>query len=135
MRPVSGTLSHQRPSYGPSGGSDEAAVAAVDWAACMLANRRKCGNGANRKWPTAKARPRNNFPILLPLTRPLPRGEGLGGGSYSSVGPNRSDRSSCLDVFYPGGRGSPAPVCLLYTSDAADDLLCVDLGGRRIIKK
>src|SRR5659263_768163 len=31
----------------------------------------------------------------------------------------------------PGWRGS----CLLYTSDAADDLLCVDLGGRRIIKK
>ena len=31
-----------------------------------------------------------------------------------------------------------APVlgsCLLYTSDAADDLLCVDLGGRRFIKK
>src|SRR5659263_624531 len=27
------------------------------------------------------------------------------------------------------------PYCLLYTSDAADDLLCVDLGGRRIIKK
>ena len=26
-------------------------------------------------------------------------------------------------------------VCLLYTSDAADDLLCVGLGGRRIIKK
>ncbi len=25
--------------------------------------------------------------------------------------------------------------CLLYTFDAADDLLCVDLGGRRIIKK
>ena len=25
--------------------------------------------------------------------------------------------------------------CLLYTSDAADDLLCVDLCGRRIIKK
>ena len=29
----------------------------------------------------------------------------------------------------------PALACLLYTSDAADDLLCVDLGGRRIIKK
>src|SRR5680860_546007 len=32
--------------------------------------------------------------------------------------------------------GMPMPklyVCLLYTSDAADDLLCVDLGGRRII--
>ena len=25
--------------------------------------------------------------------------------------------------------------CLLYTSDAADDLLCVVLGGRRIIKQ
>ena len=25
--------------------------------------------------------------------------------------------------------------CLLYTSDAADDLTCVDLGGPRIIKK
>ena len=28
-----------------------------------------------------------------------------------------------------------ATTCLLYTSDAADDLLCVALGGRRIIKK
>ena len=28
----------------------------------------------------------------------------------------------------------PGP-CLLYTSDAADDLLCVDLGGRRVIEK
>ena len=28
-----------------------------------------------------------------------------------------------------------AYVCLLYTSDAADDLLCVDLGGRRTMKK
>ena len=25
--------------------------------------------------------------------------------------------------------------CLLYTSDAADDHICVDLGGRRIMKK
>ena len=30
---------------------------------------------------------------------------------------------------------APFNTCLLYTSDAADDLLCVDLGGRRIIKK
>ena len=27
-----------------------------------------------------------------------------------------------------------AGICLLYTSDAADDLLCVDLGGRRLIQ-
>ena len=33
------------------------------------------------------------------------------------------------------GEGIDAVFCLLYTSDAADDLLCVDLGGRRIIKK
>src|SRR5450756_1875456 len=33
------------------------------------------------------------------------------------------------------GRLDPDWGCLLYTSDAADDLLCVDLGGRRIIKK
>ena len=26
-------------------------------------------------------------------------------------------------------------ICLLYTSDAADDTPCVDLGGRGIIKK
>ena len=29
----------------------------------------------------------------------------------------------------------PKYPCLLYTSDAADDMQCVDLGGRRIIKK
>src|SRR5680860_1072216 len=34
-----------------------------------------------------------------------------------------------------GGLGRLWLGCLLYTSDAADDLLCVDLGGRRIIKK
>ena len=30
---------------------------------------------------------------------------------------------------------TPDMICLLYTSDAADDLLCVDLGGRRLFKK
>ena len=36
----------------------------------------------------------------------------------------------------PGGEGQATQSrCLLYTSDAADDLLCVDLGGRRLIKK
>src|SRR5450756_3254571 len=38
-----------------------------------------------------------------------------------------------VDV-HDNGRGIPTDMhpCLLYTSDAADDLLCVDLGGRRI---
>src|SRR5450756_1744029 len=39
---------------------------------------------------------------------------------------------------WPGNTAFDASIdrvvsCLLYTSDAADDLLCVDLGGRRII--
>eukprot|EP00657_Telonema_sp_P-1_P005023 TRINITY_DN22123_c0_g1_i1.p1 TRINITY_DN22123_c0_g1~~TRINITY_DN22123_c0_g1_i1.p1 ORF type:complete len:106 (+),score=34.58 TRINITY_DN22123_c0_g1_i1:49-366(+) len=60
----------------------------------------------------------------------------------------------CGQMFFPASMGfhrkaclqkqavlpRPCPYCdmeccLLYTSDAADDLLCVDLGGRRIIKK
>ena len=39
-----------------------------------------------------------------------------------------NDPDGCDVILWDGG-------CLLYTSDAADDLLCVDLGGRRIIKK
>ena len=45
--------------------------------------------------------------------------------------PGRSRRSARAHRRVPGRVMS----CLLYTSDAADDLLCVDLGGRRIIKK
>ena len=39
------------------------------------------------------------------------------------------------DGFREKLHGAEFNICLLYTSDAADDLLCVDLGGRRIIKK
>ena len=35
---------------------------------------------------------------------------------------------------YEGLKKIEMDVCLLYTSDAADDLTRVDLGGRRIIK-
>ena len=57
------------------------------------------------------------------------------------VGPQHANVHSC--VFRLGNVDTDAmadyirryPDCLLYTSDAADDLLCVDLGGRRIIKK
>ena len=40
-------------------------------------------------------------------------------------------------MFYTDGRHTSTYLydCLLYTSDAADDTPCVDLGGRRIIKK
>ncbi|WP_460413889.1 hypothetical protein, partial [Staphylococcus aureus] len=51
----------------------------------------------------------------------------------------------CIRDSAPPAQGLARPVlavkaalaisCLLYTSDAADDTPCVDLGGRRIIKK
>src|SRR5659263_219169 len=54
-----------------------------------------------------------------------------------SFSPYASEKDSASAGFYliasTPGRG--LWTCLLYTSDAADDLLCVDLGGRRIIKK
>ena len=34
-----------------------------------------------------------------------------------------------------GSRAINSKICLLYTSDAADEEDSVDLGGRRIIKK
>src|SRR5680860_1905827 len=51
-----------------------------------------------------------------------------------SVGGGEGDQVQPVELVgdvAPGVAGG----CLLYTSDAADDLLCVDLGGRRIIKK
>src|SRR5450756_1751015 len=62
-------------------------------------------------------------------------------GNVGSGGSTSSSKNILCDI---GGEASftwphfgfaLAPGCLLYTSDAADDLLCVDLGGRRIIKK
>src|SRR5665213_2407050 len=64
---------------------------------------------------------------------------------FISVDPERDteaamkDYLSSFDPHLKGLTGNPEQVakvisCLLYTSDAADDLLCVDLGGRRIIK-
>ena len=46
------------------------------------------------------------------------------------------DRVLGVDGGLPAGLHAHDDLaCLLYTSDAADDLLCVDLGGRRNIKK
>src|SRR5450756_679247 len=43
----------------------------------------------------------------------------------------RIDRTVVLRHYGKARLGFPGRSCLLYTSDAADDLLCVDLGGRR----
>ena len=71
---------------------------------------------------------------------------GLAGGGLNLLGKMLVTHACPLGPLF--GRLSPNHVapealiplaehlaCLLYTSDAADDLLCVDLGGRRIIKK
>ena len=70
------------------------------------------------------------------------RGCGRGVDCHRAQGPGQR-RNRWLD----GARRCPrghcryavparlARTCLLYTSDAAADLLCVDLGGRRILKK
>src|SRR5450756_291065 len=57
--------------------------------------------------------------------RPAVRGDRVHDGGLAAAEPERLPIEGQRVIV----------VCLLYTSDAADDLLCVDLGGRRIIKK
>mgnify|MGYP007112061502 CR=1 FL=1 len=75
--------------------------------------------------------------------RDLVRSRGLG-DVYKRQRPDRTPEAGLLHSPHPGADrrdrcyrcgGGQCEGCLLYTSDAADDLLCVDLGGRRIIKK
>src|SRR5665213_2246637 len=44
-------------------------------------------------------------------------------------------RSPWIATLDGDGQNDPSDIPRLWTSDAADDLLCVDLGGRRILKK
>src|SRR5680860_664396 len=79
-------------------------------------------------------------------------GAGAFAGAQKKAQPNMlvvlADDCTFRDLPLYGGQNAKTPHidnlasegmvfnrCLLYTSDAADDLLCVDLGGRRIIKK
>ena len=52
-----------------------------------------------------------------------------------SAAKNDKTSSQKATYLFPTATKASTEACLLYTSDAADDLLCVDLGGRRIIKK
>ena len=54
----------------------------------------------------------------------------------SSLYPLRSSLYPLRSSLYPlrSSLYGQSKNCLLYTSDAADDTPCVDLGGRRIIK-
>src|SRR5450756_279582 len=63
------------------------------------------------------------------ITRPTPTAVS-GGFTFSALSPG--DSHTC-GLTSAGAAYCWGYNCLLYTSDAADDLLCVDLGGRRII--
>ena len=52
------------------------------------------------------------------------------GEEWDSFNQSSLDEKEAKDLF-----NRYFNICLLYTSDAADDSLRVDLGGRRIIKK
>ena len=67
-------------------------------------------------------------------------GIALGGWPFPEPDPHLlwdyTERMESLDVdsiWFTDRIVSPTFTCLLYTSDAADDTPCVDLGGRRII--
>ena len=70
--------------------------------------------------------------LLQPLLQPPER-------RPLAVGMQRADdghaRARRLERVVMADLSGQQQVCLLYTSDAADDMQCVDLGGRRIIKK
>ena len=51
--------------------------------------------------------------------------------ALAAAGVDRADAQARLDLR----RVDPSYLCLLYTSDAADELPWLDLGGRRVIKK
>src|SRR5450756_3082764 len=56
-----------------------------------------------------------------------------GGDACEDEGRGDAGAVTTLDVAVQpiSDHQRPSRTCLLYTSDAADDLLCVDLGGRR----
>ena len=65
------------------------------------------------------------------------RPAGTGSGILSAIAHHKPGRKTTVDTSYDRNECSSVQLtaCLLYTSDAADDTPCVDLGGRRIIKK
>ena len=63
---------------------------------------------------------------------------GVGRSIVSKEQVERPGEAQMIDVFEKDDEGNYVGVvniCLLYTSDAADERSSVDLGGRRIIKK
>ena len=75
--------------------------------------------------------------------RDLVRSRGLGDVYKRQPEAHLLRRTDGVALLYPGmthsihgeSESGKSMICLLYTSDAADERSSVDLGGRRIIKK
>ena len=72
--------------------------------------------------------------ITRPRSRPKPDRAVLNHSQASARCIRQCDKLKQIKLCESDKHVSLSQHCLLYTSDAADDLLCVDLGGRRIIK-
>src|SRR5450756_2623334 len=77
--------------------------------------------------------------LLREYTRPILRAAGLEKQNIQVVIINDSAFNAFVAdghrIFVNYGALMQSETPMIWTSDAADDLLCVDLGGRRIIKK
>ena len=69
------------------------------------------------------------------LRRALKRVRALGLSNVETLAVMDAKNLAFGDSFFDAVVAQYVITCLLYTSDAADDLPCVDIGGRRIIKK
>ena len=59
----------------------------------------------------------------------------VAGNTFTNCSSDVTSSSVCFALTAIGGDSLVTDICLLYTSDAADERSSVDLGGRRIIKK
>src|SRR5665213_4342963 len=79
---------------------------------------------ASARTRTIQEHPDEPYPSMPPVASPS-ISLNMRSARHRLIGPR-------FRVLLRGPRGTKRWTCLLYTSDAADDLLCVDLGGRRI---
>ena len=78
------------------------------------------------------------YEVRVGATTVWERWDGLDENGECPIGDDGTDMMISYNHYASGAVGAflyrrVLGVCLLYTSDAADDLLCGDLGGRRNI--
>src|SRR5450756_2015502 len=95
------------------------------WPANISSTKRTVDGGSS-----AKPRHKSKASSASSVSRPNPPAPTMYVAAMSRRYPAAVLRPWDVEVH----RDDQSP-CLLYTSDAADDLLCVDLGGSRSIKK